>query len=87
MRFKKVSARSTALRSALPLLFFSPELTSRDVNVLQRSAEETLIVRRVLVGDATLFCKRARAGSKFVWAVFAKRRAFKFCFGGKKKVR
>jgi len=31
------------------------------VNVLQRSAEETLIVRRVLVGDATLFMQaRAR---------------------------
>ena len=31
------------------------------MNVLQRSAEETLIVRRVLVGDATLFMQaRAR---------------------------
>jgi hypothetical protein len=76
VRFKNVSARSTALRSALPLLFFSPELTSRDVNVLQRSADETLIVRRVLVGDATLFMRAPqRAGSVFVWAVFAKRRA------------
>jgi hypothetical protein len=68
VRFKKVSARSTALRSALPLLFFSPELTSRDVNVLQRSAEETLIVRRVLVGDATLFMQ-------------ARARGFQICVG------
>lgn len=72
VRFKNVSARSTALRS---LLFFSPELTSRDGNVLQRSADETSIVRRVLVGDATLFMQAPqRAGSVFVWAVFAKRR-------------
>ena len=71
VRFKNVSARSTALRSALPLLFFSP----RDGNVLQRSADETLIVRRVLVGDAALFMQAPqRAGSVFVWAVFAKRR-------------
>jgi hypothetical protein len=50
------------------LLFFSPELTSRDVNAFQRSAEETLIVRRVLVGDATLF-RQARA------------RGFRICVG------
>ena len=34
VRFKNVSARSTALRSALPLLFFSPESRSKCFNAL-----------------------------------------------------